>query len=121
MAELNNEDHIWSIKNGDYDSITKHIDSHPSILNQLIKGRTYLHYACDYGQIAIIEFLLTKGADINIPDKYNITPLLAAIWENHVACVNLLIRKGANVNVKAPDGKSLIESTDNQEIKQLLK
>lgn len=27
MAELNNEDHIWSIKNGDYDSITKHIDS----------------------------------------------------------------------------------------------
>lgn len=79
----------------------------------MIKGRTYLHYACDYGQIAIIEFLLTKGADINvgifyikndyffllflfnfkIPDKYNITPLLAAIWENHVACVNLLIRK----------------------------
>lgn len=31
--------------------------------------------------------------NFKIPDKYNITPLLAAIWENHVACVNLLIRK----------------------------
>jgi len=28
-----------------------------------------------------------------IPDKYNITPLLAAIWENHVDCVKLLLSK----------------------------
>jgi ankyrin repeat protein len=87
----------------------------------LIKGRTYLHYACDYGQREIIDYLLSKGADINIQDKYNITPLLAAIWENHTACVKLLLHKGANKNVRAPDGKSLLESTDNNEIKMLLK
>ena len=27
MAELNNEDYIWSIKNGDFESISKHIES----------------------------------------------------------------------------------------------
>jgi ankyrin repeat protein len=54
-------------------------------------------------------------------DKYSITPILAAIWENHVSCVKLLLSKGASKNVKAPDGKSLLESTDNEEIKRLLK
>jgi hypothetical protein len=27
MAEMNNEDYIWSIKNGDFESISKHIES----------------------------------------------------------------------------------------------
>lgn len=27
MAELNNEDYIWSIKNGDFESISKHVDA----------------------------------------------------------------------------------------------
>jgi len=30
-------------------------------------------------------------------------------------------QKGASKNIKAPDGKSLSESTDNEEIKSLLK
>ncbi len=55
------------------------------------------------------------------PDIYNISPLLAAIWENHVSCVSLLIQKGADKRAKAPDGKSLFESTDNEEIKRLIK
>ena len=61
-------------------------------------------------------FLFHKAQDI-----YNITPLLAAIWEEHVGCVRLLIKKGANTKVNAPDGKSLIESTENEEIKNRLK
>lgn len=36
------------------------------MINELIKGRTYLHYACDYGQKEIIEYLLNKGANINV-------------------------------------------------------
>ena len=120
-GDTNNEDYIWNIKNGDLETISKYIDSHTNVVNELIKGRSYLHYACDYGQKEIIEYLLSKGANINLQDKYSITPLLAAIWENHVSCVKLLLSKGANRNVKAPDGKSLLESTDNDEIKALLK
>lgn len=116
-----NEKYIWSIKNGDLEAISKYIESNPKQIDEVVKGRTYLHYACDYGQKEIINYLLSKGANINIEDIYNITPLLAAIWENHVSCVELLVKKGANTKVKAPDGKSLIESTDNDEIKKLLK
>ena len=64
--------------------------------------------------------------------------MLAAIWENHVSCVKLLLNKvnliiimrniyiflslkGASRSTKAPDGRSLIETTDNDEIKKLLK
>ncbi|RNA20216.1 myotrophin [Brachionus plicatilis] len=121
MIDYNSEAFIWSIKNGDLETISKYIDSNPKVINILIKGRTFLHYACDYGQKEIIEYLLNRGANINVQDKYNISPLLAAIWENHVSCVKLLLNKGANRSVKAPDGRSLIESTDNDEIKRLLK
>jgi len=114
------DDFIWSIKNGDLEAISKYIDANPKRIDELVKGRAYLHYACDFGQREIIEYLLNKGADINIPDKYEISPILAAIWENHTACVKLLIEKGARKSVQAPDGKTLLESTDNKDIKDLL-
>lgn len=38
----------------------------PKVINTLIKGRTFLHYACDFGQKEIIEYLLNKGANINV-------------------------------------------------------
>jgi ankyrin repeat protein len=42
---------------------------HPKLINEQIKGRTYLHYACDYGQQEIIDYLLSKGANINVSLK----------------------------------------------------
>lgn len=83
-------------------------------------GRKPLHYAADCGQLEILEFLLLKGADINAPDKHNITPLLSAVYEGHVSCVKLLLSKGADKTVKGPDGLTAFEATDNQAIKALL-
>ena len=42
----------------------------PKVINELIKGRTYLHYACDYGQKEILEYLILKGANINVSILY---------------------------------------------------
>ncbi|MGH0163225.1 UNVERIFIED_CONTAM: hypothetical protein FKN15_057713 [Acipenser sinensis] len=56
-------------------------------------GRKPLHYAADCGQTEMVEFLLSKGADINAPDKHGITPLLSATYEGHVTCVKLLLSK----------------------------
>ena len=61
-----NEELIWSIKNGDLEAVTKFINQNPKLINEQIKGRTYLHYACDYGQEEIIDYLLRKGANINV-------------------------------------------------------
>ncbi|KAL8222383.1 UNVERIFIED_CONTAM: hypothetical protein K2H54_075920 [Gekko kuhli] len=56
-------------------------------------GRKPLHYAADCGQLEILEFLVLKGADVNAPDKHSITPLLSAVYEDHVSCVKLLLSK----------------------------
>ncbi len=110
----------------------------------MIDGRRPLHYAADYGQKEIIEYLITKqGADVNVSasnflflgsifyqklssnffqalDKHNISPLLAAIWEGHTECVRLLIANGAQINGRTPDGLSYLEAAEKAEIKSML-
>ncbi len=33
---------------------------------ELMNGRNPLHYAADYGQVNIIDFLVSKGANVNV-------------------------------------------------------
>lgn len=35
-------------------------------LNKEIDGRPPLHYAADYGQEHVIQYLISKGADVNV-------------------------------------------------------
>lgn len=35
-------------------------------VNQEIDGRPPLHYAADYGQGDVIDYLITKGANVNV-------------------------------------------------------
>jgi hypothetical protein len=54
------------------------IFKHANSVNELVKGRAFLHYACDYGQKDIIEYLLSKGADINV---------IFIFYSNDSACI----------------------------------
>ncbi|XP_043664050.1 myotrophin-like isoform X2 [Vespula pensylvanica] len=90
-------------------------------VNQMIDGRTPLHYAADYGQYDVVRYLLEKGADANATDKHGITTLLAAIWEGHTHCVKLLLEKGARPDGLTPDGTSYLNAAEKEEIKQLLR
>lgn len=55
-----------------------------------------------------------------IVDKHGISPILAAVWEGHVDCVRILLENGANKNGTAPDGTSLLDAAEKQEIRDLL-
>jgi ankyrin repeat protein len=35
-------------------------------VNLAIDGRSPIHYASDYGQADVIEYLISKGADVNV-------------------------------------------------------
>ena len=54
-------------------------------------------------------------------DKHGITTLLAAIWEGHTPCVELLLEKGAESSGTCPDGTTYLDAAEKEEIKKLLR
>lgn len=70
-------------------------------------SETALHQAAAYGTRQECEALLnTRGTDINAKDDWNATPLHYAASENKVEIVDLLLRRGASVNVRMTTGET---------------
>ncbi|XP_059620851.1 myotrophin [Phlebotomus argentipes] len=111
---------VWALKNGDLDQVKDLIEKKGVEVNRDIDGRRPIHFAADYGQTEVLEYLITKGADVNALDKHGISVLLAAIWEGHTSCVETLLKKGASKEGSAPDGTSYRDAAEKPEIKALL-
>ncbi|KAI8488533.1 hypothetical protein Bbelb_338450 [Branchiostoma belcheri] len=62
--------------------------------------RTALHYAASRGKLPAVEWLVSKGADVNAKDALRRTPLHEAAAKGRVKISQILIGKGAEVNVK---------------------
>nr|CAJ77471.1 myotrophin [Lubomirskia baikalensis] len=113
---------LWGVKNGDLDTVKQCVEKNGFNVNlELSNGRDAIHYAADYGQSEVLRYLLSKGANVNAPDKHGITAMLAAFWESHVECVKVLVSKGAAKIGNSPDGKTYLECAESEEIKTLLK
>ena len=56
---------------------------------------TPLHIAASAGHTEIAEMLIAKGADVNIKNKRNQTPLTVAKQKNDKAMIELLEKHGA--------------------------
>ena len=62
------------------------------------------------GDIKAVKGHLAKGADINATDSiFGVTPLSSAALFGHTEIVELLIKKGADVNVKNRDGGTALQ------------
>ncbi|KAK3794181.1 hypothetical protein RRG08_049581 [Elysia crispata] len=119
--EAKGQELVWKIKNGELGDVKTFVEKESMDVNIEVQGRLPLHYAADYGQTDVLEYLLSKGAKVNAPDKYGITPLLSAIFEGHTSSVKLLLEKNADKTGKSPDGASYIDCAEKDEIKALLK
>lgn len=62
-------------------------------------GGTALYQAARNGYSDIVAYLLNKGADPNIANNSNVTPLIAAASNGHEEVVKLLVEKGADPNI----------------------
>lgn len=70
-----------------------------------------LHHAAVFGLKIIIDKLLEDGADINSTNDFGVTPLAMSVASNIPNDMfQYLVSKGASVNVKLPDGSSLISA-----------
>jgi ankyrin repeat protein len=112
----------WALKNGDLDQVKMIVEQDKECANKTLpSGRYPLCAAADYGQSEVISYLIDNGADVNVQDRYGITPLLSAIYESHTECVRILLQKGASKTGTAPDGSSYVDCAESAEIKELLK
>jgi len=71
---------------------THHIHAHGA------SGRTLLHWACRLGRMRCVAWLLQNGADAELRDTSNLTPLHLAAANCNAGCVALLLRHGAYVD-----------------------
>jgi ankyrin repeat protein len=75
-----------------------------------------LGLAAFFGHADIVEFLLSKGADVNSPSRnpMRVMPLHSAIANRHTEIVRLLLDQGADVNAtQADDFTPLHEAAQN--------
>ncbi|WP_455223546.1 ankyrin repeat domain-containing protein [Kaarinaea lacus] len=56
----------------------------------------------------VIAILLKRGADVNIVDNRGVSPLFVAIFSQDYQLCHSLIKAGANINHKLPNGVSLL-------------
>ncbi|MGD8656214.1 MAG: ankyrin repeat domain-containing protein, partial [Desulfobacterales bacterium] len=52
---------------------------------------------------AVIKLFLDAGMDVNAPNAYDLTALMAAAFNGHSEAAQLLIDRGANVNFMGRD------------------
>jgi ankyrin repeat protein len=117
------EQFLWAVKTGDLKNVKDAVEGQgvsATSADASVRKATPLHYAADFGQVEVAEYLLSKGANLDAQDAFGVTPLLAAVYEDHVDMVKFLVSKGANKTTKGSDGKTAKESTSNPDIVALL-
>lgn len=90
---------------GDMTRVRKLLESNPYLANETAYREPVLFAAIREGHNALAEFLLDKGAKLNIKGRYKEPPLHAAAYSGHKDIAALLLRKGANVNQKGANGE----------------
>ncbi|MGA2532436.1 MAG: ankyrin repeat domain-containing protein [Candidatus Aminicenantales bacterium] len=92
-----------AVRAGDVAGVKALVEKNPKIVNEPNRnGATILFAAVGYRRLEIAEYLISKGADVNVRNNFQTTPL-------HLACGNglpaefikLLTEKGADVNAVA--------------------
>ena len=89
------------------------ISSNPSLTNSYsVDGFTPLGLACYFGHEEIAKFLISKGAEVNIPSKngFNVFPIHSAVAANNFNITKLLLAHGAYPNVCQKSGVAPLHS-----------
>ncbi|KAK6024205.1 ankyrin repeat protein [Ostertagia ostertagi] len=94
----------------------------PELLNSTDQhlGMTALHWAIDSGCDRVVQFLISKGVDVNAVDPEGNTPLHFAAYCHRQAAAELLISKGADRMVRNSDGQTAAEACDEPTLQAIL-
>lgn len=99
---------------GDSEHVKSTLDTEPELINTFSEdGFTPLGLACFFGHVEIVKYLLKKGADVNTPSSnpFQVAPIHSATAISNYDITELLIKNGANVNVRQQSGVTPLHST----------
>lgn len=103
---------VISINNGADADIVKFLIAQPgnSINKPTHDGRNYLHWAANRGNVALVEYLVAQGADLNQEDTHNYTPIAfaAANGQTNTAVYDAIFKAGISPKKKYKDGANLL-------------
>ncbi|OAF67013.1 hypothetical protein A3Q56_05250, partial [Intoshia linei] len=88
---------LWALKVGDLDKIKEILNKeNPTFLSSKVLHQEPLVVAADYGHSTLLDHLISKyDLNVNVRDENNISPMDAAISEDHVECVKILLKHNA--------------------------
>lgn len=110
-----NKEFIRAAKSGNAEKLRVLLEANPNVIHARdTDGSTALHCATWKGHQAVVAFLLSAGADVNIHsnnEHWGTTPLHAAAHANQAVIAQMLIDNGADVNAHDKDGKTPLHHT----------
>jgi ankyrin repeat protein len=93
------QDIFEAARTGNIEKVKEFCSKDPLIVKSKTNaGETPLHIAAVTGKQDIAAYLISNGADLNVKDASNNTPLTNAIRSRSFETVKILVDKGANVN-----------------------
>jgi len=101
-ANINHKNHggrsvFYSIfERHDYDLIESLIDFCDDIECVDIHGNTILIWCCYRGNIVSVDYLVKRGANVNVVNSEECTPLIYACTSGDIGMVRYLLKSGAN-------------------------
>jgi ankyrin repeat protein len=98
---------------GRFDVVANLVYTHPDAINFYAEdGFTPLGLACYFGHYEIAQYLVLKGADVNMPSNngFRVYPLHSAAAGNFTQIARMLIENNALVNVKQQAGATALHS-----------
>jgi ankyrin repeat protein len=109
------------VSSGSVKQVNKWIDTGKIELNSLNQnGVAPMHQAAFANNVAVVELLLRRGADINKQSSDGCTPIHAAVQGGSSRAVALLIDYGADLFIENDNGALPIEETENESIIAIL-
>ncbi|HEY8929310.1 MAG TPA: ankyrin repeat domain-containing protein [Mucilaginibacter sp.] len=98
---------------GRFDVVANLVHAHPDAINFYAEdGFTPLGLACYFGHYEIAQYLVLKGADVNMPSNngFSVYPLHSAAAGDYTQIARMLIENNALVNVKQQAGATALHS-----------
>ena len=113
-----------ALKAGDAIRLTALLQQADGPLPRGSRDETLLHSATSYlwteNRLALMTVLLDVGLKVDAMDHHGLTPLHWAAGYGCAECVQLLLRRGANVNAQRNDGRTPLHNASLEAIDQLI-